>query len=102
MKDNLATWIVLLVQIVTLIGGILIYVLSLPKKSDLLTLEVRVKEDIGLLRVELRETRKELKEDIGLLRVELKEARKELKEDIDALNQNYINHLAQHIDKPKP
>ena len=84
MKDNLATWIVLLVQIITLIGGILIYVLSLPKKSDLLALEVRVKEDIGLLRVELRE------------------ARKELKEDIDALNQNYINHLAQHIDKPKP
>ena len=84
MKDNLAPWIVLLVQIITLIGGILIYVLSLPKKSDLLALEVGLKEDIGLLRVELRETRKELKEDI------------------DSLNQNYINHLAQHIDKPKP
>ena len=95
MKDNLATWIVLLVQIVTLIGGILIYVLSLPKKSDLLTLEVGLKEDIKLLR-------NELKADIGLLRVELRETRKELKEDIDALNQNYINHLAQHIDKPKP
>ncbi len=92
MKDNLVAWIAIALQVVTLVGGILFYVISLG--ADLRT----IKNEISGLKAGIRDVRNEIKD----IRNEIKDVRDELKEDIKTLNQNYIDHLAHHIGSPKP
>ena len=106
MKDNLVAWIAIVLQVITLVGGILFYVISLS--ADIRT----IKNEISGLKAGLRDVRNEIKNvrneikdvrnEIKDVRNEIKDVRDELKEDIKTLNQNYIDHLAHHIGSPKP
>ena len=99
MKDNLVAWIAIALQVVTLVGGILFYVISLSADLRMIKNEISgLKADIKDIRNEIKDIRNEIKD----VRNEIKDVRDELKEDIKTLNQNYIDHLAHHIGSPKP
>jgi len=113
MKDNLVAWVAIVLQVITLAGGIPFYVISLSAdirtiKNEISGLNTEIsglKADIRDVRNDIKDVRNEIKDvrdEIKDVRNEIKDVRDELKEDIKTLNQNYIDHLAHHIGSPKP
>lgn len=105
MKDNLVAWVAIALQVITLVGGILFYVISLS--ADIRTIKNEISglnTEISGLKANIRDVRNEIKDvrnEIRDVRSEIKDVRDELKEDIKILNQNYIDHLAHHIGSTK-
>lgn len=89
-KPSFVVWFGIALQIVIIIGGIAAYIFALPSKDYIdSTLEAKLDAKIKPLEAKIEALEKSLEADI-----------KELQDDIDQLNQNYIDHLAYHVDKP--
>ena len=80
--QNVAVWLGLGLQILLILGGVAVYLFALPSKDYIdSALDARIKP---------------LEAKIESLEADIKE----LRTDVNQLNQNYINHLAFHVDKP--
>ena len=81
-RQNIAVWISIGLQVLVILGGLAVYLFALPSKDYIdSALDARIKP--------LGAKIESLEADI-----------KELRTDVNQLNQNYINHLAYHVDKP--
>jgi hypothetical protein len=70
-KIGVVVWISLALQVLIILGGFFTFIYALPSKGYIDSKIENLKADI-----------------------------KELQDDVDQLNQNYIDHLAYHVDKP--